>query len=136
MGFLSALGIKGIAIIAMVLALVGWGGYKTYQVNKAQSDLATAIAQRDEAGLARDKAIDANKVSAAAIQALEKEKADVQKSLNNLDADRKKNAKTISDLTAAIEAQKNNPANKVTLSPVLKLTIDTIQKQRAAKVAP
>lgn len=133
--FISGLGLKGIAIIVAVLALGGWGYYKTNQVVKVQTELATAVRDRDAAAAARDKAIDANKVSAATIASLEKEKADIQTALNNLASDRKKNQQALNELTAAINAQKADPANQVVLSPAVKLTIDTIQKQRDARKA-
>jgi uncharacterized protein HemX len=139
MGFLSSiisgLGFRGIAIIAVALALGGWGYYKTNQVVKVQTELATAIRDRDAAATARDKALEANKVSAATIASLKKEKADIQTALNNLANDRKKNQQALNELTAAINAQKADPANQVTLSPAVKMTVDTIQKQRDARRA-
>lgn len=139
MGFLSSifsgLGIKGIAIIIAVAALGGWAYHKTNQVVKVQTELAAAVRDRDAAALARDKALDANKASEATIASLQKEKADIQTALNNLASDRKKNQQALTELTAAINAQRLDPANQVVLSPAVKLTIDTIQKQRDARKA-
>jgi hypothetical protein len=135
MGFLSVIGIKGVVIIALVLGLGGWAGYNHFQISSAQAARDKAIAERDEAGIARDKAVEANKVTQATIEALTKEKADIQVALNNLDSDRRKNQKVINDLSTVIRTMATDPANKVVLSPVLQTTIDRIQKQRVAREA-
>jgi hypothetical protein len=135
MGFLSVIGIKGVVIIALVLGLGGWAGYNHYQISSAKAERDTAIAERDEAGIARDKAVEANKVTQATIEQLTKEKADIQVALNNLDADRKKNQTVINNLSSVIRSMAADPANKVALSPVLQRTVDDIQKQRAAREA-
>lgn len=133
MGFLSVIGIKGAIIIALVLALGGWAGYKHFQVASAQAEAKQAIADRDQAGIARDKAIEANKVNQETIDALQQEKADIQTALNNLETDKKRNQQVINNLSATIRSMAQDPANKVTLSPVLKATVDAIQKQRATQ---
>jgi hypothetical protein len=135
MGFLSVIGIKGAIIIALVLALGGWAGYKHFQVVSAQAEAKQAIADRDQAGIARDKALDANKVNQATIDALQLEKADIQTALNNLETDKKRNQQVINNLSATIRSMAQDPANKVALSPVLRATVDAIQKQRAARGA-
>lgn len=133
MGFLSVIGIKGAIIIALVLALAGWAGYKHFQVASAQAEAKQAIADRDQAGIARDKALEANKVNQETIDALQQEKADIQTALNNLETDKKRNQQVINNLSATIRSMAQDPANKVTLSPVLRATVDAIQRQRATR---
>lgn len=133
MGFLSVIGIKGAAIIALILGLAGWLGYNHYQLQAALTGRKAAETERDLAGVARDKAIDANKSNILVMAQLEKEKSDIQLALNALDTDRKKNQKIIADLSTVIRSMATDPANKVQLSPVLQVTIDNIQKQRAAR---
>jgi predicted negative regulator of RcsB-dependent stress response len=132
MGFLTT---KIVAIIAAVLlALVGgWGVWNYLKVATAQAEAVSAKAERDEAGVARDKAIDAARVNQATIDQLKQEKASIQASLNSLEADKKRNLQVITNLSTAIRASANDPLNKVTLSPVLQATVDAIQKQRAAR---
>jgi hypothetical protein len=135
MPIFTALGVKGVAILVLLLALGGWAAYKTYQVSSAQAEAVAAKAERDEAATARDEALKVNTANQLAISQLQKEKADIQVALTNLDADRKKNQKVINDLSAVIRTMATDPANKVQLSPVLQATVDTIQKQRTAREA-
>lgn len=126
---------KIIAIVAaLVIAVVGsWGGLQYVKVKEAQAEALRFQAERDEAAVARDRAIEANKTNQATIDQLQQEKADIQASLNALEADKRRNQQVISNLSAAIRAGANDPANKVALSPVLKSTVDAIQRQRAAR---
>lgn len=134
------LGIKGWAIIALVVALGSWAGYQKYQIHEigkqrdiAQQAAKTAEAERDLAASARDAAIAANASNQQVIADLQKEKADIQTSLNNLDADRRKSQATIASLSASIKALSKDPANQVVLSPVLQLTVKEIQAERARR---
>lgn len=126
---------KIIAIVAAIaIASVGaWGGWQYVKLQKAQSEAVRFQAERDEAAVARDKALEANKTNLAAIDQLQQEKADIQMSLNALEADKRKNQQVINNLSAAIRAGASDPANKVTLSPVLKATVDAIQRQRSGR---
>ncbi len=126
---------KIIAIVAAIaIASVGaWGGLQYIKLQKAQSEAVRFQAERDEAAVARDKALEANKTNLAAIDQLQQEKADIQMSLNALEADKRKNQQVINNLSAAIRAGASDPANKVALSPVLKSTVDAIQRQRAGR---
>lgn len=139
---LSGINPKLVITLALLIGLGGWGWYKTYQVNRAQEavvktqkELRDVAQQLDEANAARDKAIEANKTASATIASLRQEKLNIQTALNNLAADRAKSQKALLDLTAAINASRNDPANKTALSPVMKMTIDTIQKSRDARSA-
>lgn len=138
--FLSGLGVKGWAIIALIVALGSWAGYQKYQIHEigkqrdiAQQAAKTAEAERDLAASARDAAIAANASNQQVIADLQKEKADIQTSLNNLDADRRKSQATIASLSASIKALSKDPANQVVLSPVLQLTVKEIQAERARR---
>lgn len=134
------LNLKGWAIIALVVALGSWAGYQKYQIHEigkqrdiAQQAAKTAEAERDLAASARDAAIAANASNQQVIADLQKEKADIQTSLNNLDADRRKSQATIASLSASIKALSKDPANQVVLSPVLQLTVKEIQAERARR---
>jgi uncharacterized protein (DUF3084 family) len=140
MSFPFGLNLKGWAIIALVIALGGWAGYQKYQIHEigkerdtAQQEAKSAKDERDLAALARDAAIAANVSNQQVIAELQKEKADIQTSLNNLDADRRRNQATIASLSASIKALAKDPANQVTLSPVLKVTVQEIQAERARR---
>lgn len=135
MPLFTMLGVKGTAILALLLALGGWAGYKTYQVYDAQNDAKEARADRDAAFVARDKALQVNLVNQETIALLQQEKADIQRALTDLDADRKKNQQIIGALSTTIKAMASDPANRVQLSPVLQTTISEIQKQRVAREA-
>ena len=126
---------KIIAIVAAIaIASVGaWGGWQYVKLQKAQSEAVRFQAERDEAAVARDRALEANKTNLATIDQLQLEKADIQASLNALEADKRKNQQVINNLSAAIRAGASDPANKVALSPVLKSTVDAIQRQRAGR---
>lgn len=126
---------KIIAIAAVVaIASVGaWGGWQYVKLQQAQAEATRFQAERDEAAVARDKAIEANKTNLATIDQLQQEKADIQASLNALEADKRRNQQVINNLSAAIRAGANDPANKVALSPVLKSTVDAIQRQRTQR---
>lgn len=123
---------KVVAIIAGVLiALVlSWGTAQYLRLQATKVEAAELKTQRDEAGRARDTAIEANKVTQATLDQLKREKEDIQKALNALEADRRRNQQVINTLADAIKAQSSDPANKVQLSPVLKTTVEGIQKQR------
>lgn len=132
MGFFST---KVIAILAAIaIAAVGaWGGWQYVKLQKATTEAAQMKTQRDEAARARDEAIAANQVNQDTIDKLQQEKADIQASLNALEEDKRRNQKIINNLSAAIRAGANNPENQVKLSPVLKATVDAIQKQRDSR---
>lgn len=122
------------AVVAVVIAGLGaWGGVQFVRLKGAQADAARFQMERDEAATARDKAIEANKSNMETIGKLQQEKADIQASLNALEADRRRNQQVISNLSAAIRAGASDPANQVKLSPIVKSTVDAIQRERALR---
>lgn len=123
-------GIKGIAAIALIVALGGYVWNQNSKISQAATDLKTVTAERDLAAEQRDKAVGVNVENQTAIKQLTQEKIDIQTSLNNLEAARKKDAVVIGQLSTAIKAQASNPANKVTLSPVLRDVVSGIQAER------
>lgn len=133
MWFLQSIGIKGVAVIILLIAIGGWAGLKHFELSKTRSELEAAITERDVAAEARDKAISAAKANEETIVALQQEKAKIQEALTSLAADKKKNQQTINTLMASIRSGSSNPANQVLLSPVLRTTVDSIQKDRAAR---
>ena len=139
MNFLT-LKIYAAAIAVVVAALGGWAYTKHLQIERLKDKVIemsnlkdAAVNQRNEAAAQRDKVIEINKLSARTIELMLQEKEDIERSLLLLEDDKKKNQQTISSLSAKIKNQSNNPANKVELSPVLKMTVDEIQKQRLVR---
>lgn len=139
MGFFTT---RIVAIIAAVLlaGAGGWGGWQYVQLQRANTKAAEAevLASKykteyDHLNAEVDKAIAAMKDTQVTIQQLQQEKLDIQSAVKALDADKKKNLTIINNLSAAIKAAAKEPANQVALSPVLQMTVDTIQKQRAAR---
>jgi uncharacterized protein HemX len=119
---------------AILLALLGaWGGWQYIQLQKAKVEAVTFKAERDEAGVARDKALEANSQNQVFIAKLQQEKIDIQSALNTLEARKKKDAISIDQLSKIIQNQTTNPENQVKLSPVLKAVLDQIQKTRVAR---
>lgn len=122
-------------VAAILLAILGaWGGWQYIQLQKAKGDVVTFKAERDEAGVARDKALEVNSQNQIFIAGLQQEKIDIQKALNTLEARKKNDDISINQLSKIIQNQATNPENQVKLSPVLKAVVDQIQKTRAARV--
>lgn len=131
MGFLDLIGgIKGIAVIAIILALGGYVWKTKHDAGVLEQQIVTLTAQRDEAGTARDQALAANATNLEAINQLKAEKLATNTALNNLEAARVKDQVTIGTLRASIRAQASNPLNQTKLSPVLSDTIRAIQAER------
>lgn len=118
--------ISGVAL----LALGGFAATTYLKLQKAEKDAVTFKSQRDSVQAELDKALQANVVNLETIAALQKEKSDIAAAVSLLEKDKRRNQLTINKLSAEIRAAATNPDNQVTLSPVLKQTIDAIQKQR------
>jgi len=119
----------------VALVVVGsFAGWTYLKLQKAEKEKVEALAARDEAATARDKAIEANKTNLDTIDQLMMEKLDIEKSLASLEADRRRNQQIINNLSSSIKAMAADPANQAKLSPVLKATVDAIQKQRDERV--
>lgn len=126
-------GFKGVAIILLVAAALGYVGYQHHQISVAKKELTEAVSARDAANEARDKAIAVAKANDETIKQLAQEKKDAESALNELAARNRLDAATIAAMSAAIKAQAANPANQVQLSPVLKQIISDIQAERAKR---
>ena len=126
-------GIKGVAIIAALLAVGGWAFVQKNNVKKANLARDQAIVQRDAAGVERDKAIAVARVNAATIKQLETEKKLADDSLVALDGLYKASLKRTNTREIIIREQASNPANQVGLSPVLQATVNDILADRAAR---
>jgi Tfp pilus assembly protein PilE len=127
---------KIIAIFAAIaIASVGaWGGLQYVKLQRANTARVEAVAAKESAERALDTAITANKTSTETIDAMKKEKKDIEVSLANLEAARQRDAKVITALGDVIKNQASNPENQVKLSPVLQEVIARIQAQRTPKV--
>lgn len=123
------------AIIAaiMIACVGGWGAWQYVQLQKANVDRVSAIAERDKAGVERDKAIGVARENADTVTRLVQEKKDIEKSLANLAAARARDAVVIGDLKKIIDSQATNPENQVLLSPVLQAVLGKIQQERAKR---
>ncbi len=124
-----------VAILAAIAiaAVAAWGGWQYVQLQKAKVDVVTFKAERDEAAVARDKALEVNKQNQTFILSLQQEKADVQSALNALDVRRKADAVTISKLSDIIKQHSTNPANQIGISPVLQEVVGQIQQNRVTR---
>jgi chromosome segregation ATPase len=116
--------------IAAVLAIGSYAGWTLLQLQRAEAKVVQAESARAQAIESMNRAIEANRVNQDTIDQLVLEKAAIEKSLSQLEADRRRNQQLINNLSASIRAMATDPANQVELRPVLKQTIDTIQRKR------
>lgn len=123
-------GVKGLAILALVLALGGWAANKTIQLNRAESARDQAIAQRDQAAVQRDKAIEAAKTNEQTIARLEDEKKNLNQALNSLEAARQVNRANTVTRQVTIQREAGVPANAAQAAPVLGTIIKEVQADR------
>lgn len=119
-----------IAAVLTFVALAAYTGWVQLKLSRTEAKVARAEQLTQEANTARDLALAANKTSQETIDKLQQEKADIEKSLVALEADRRRNAKVIGDLSATIRTMATDPANQAPLSPVLKETVKQIQANR------
>ena len=119
-----------IAAVLAFAALAAYTGWVQLKLSRTEAKVARAEQLTKEANTARDLALAANKTSQETIDKLQQEKADIEKSLVALEADRRRNAKVIGDLSATIRTMATDPANQAPLSPVLKETVKQIQANR------
>ena len=123
-------GIKGIAVIGLILLVGGWAFTQKRAVEKANIAHDQAIVQRDMAGQERDKAIDANKVNTETISRLEQEKKDANDALNTLALAKETNRTNTVTREIIIQNQASVPANSAQASPVVKAIIEEVQRDR------
>lgn len=128
------LGTKIIGTVAAVavLAVGSWGAWNYVKLQRAEKEKAEVIVQRDNAAKARDEAIDAARTNQDTIDRLMMEKQDIERSLQALENTRRANRQLIGRLSDRVKELSADPVNQAPLSPVLKETVDAIQKQRAA----
>lgn len=123
-------GAKGILVLAILVALSGYIWKIKHDATLIQTELEKVTQQRDNAALARDEAVSANKTNQKVIAELQNEKNLIQDSLDNL----KSNTTIVNNKTAKIKdnikKQELTPENNQLLSPVLKDTINQIQANR------
>jgi len=132
--FLSLIGgIKGIATIALLLALGGWAFMQKRNVEQANLARDQAIAQRDQAAVERDKAIAAAQASAVTVKRLEQEKKDINDALNKLAAAKQQNAQNTVTREVIIQQQATVPANSAQAAPVIGAIISAVQDDRVRR---
>ena len=128
-------GIKGIAVIALVVAVSGWAWTQKRDVERAELARDQAIAQRDTAAAQRDKAIDAARANDETVKRLGQEKRDVNGALNALASAREGNRSNTVTREVIIQGQSGVPANSAQAAPVLGAIIDEVQTDRVRRRA-
>ena len=92
-----------------------------------------AIAQRDLAGVERDKAISAANASNETVLRLEQDKRDINLALNTLAAAQSANRENTVTREVIIQSQANVPANAAQAAPVLGAIIAEVQNDRVRR---
>ena len=119
-----------VAAAVVIAGVGGWGVKNFIQLKSNQAELGRVQVALEQSQLSLERALSVNVSNQATIEELQREKLAIESSIKALQDDRRRNQQVISSLSAAIKAQAADPANQVTLSPVLKSTIESIQKQR------
>lgn len=126
-------GIKGVALIALTIALAGWAWNMKRDVEQAELARDQAIAQRDAAGIQRDKAIAAAKTNDETVKRLEDEKRDINSALNALAEAREGNRSNTVTREIIIQEQSGVAANSAVAAPVLGTIIAEVQDDRVRR---
>lgn len=121
---------KLFAIGALLLAVSGSMGFLWVKWKAAEATVTQVEADKKKVEVDRDAAIEANKTNMATIDKLQEEKRLIGESLQKLQEDQERNRQVIANMSAVIRKHASNPANQVTLSPVIKDTVQSIQVQR------
>ena len=116
--------------LAAILAIGSYAGWTWYKLQRAETKIVNIESDLRQTEAARDAAINANRTNLETIDQLMLEKMAIEKSLSQLESDRRRNQQLINNLSASIRAMAADPANQVELSPVLKQTVESIQRQR------
>jgi Zn-dependent metalloprotease len=128
-------GAKGIVMIALILAALGWVAVQKRAVTRAEAARDAAIVQRDQAGIERDKAIAVAKTNAETITQLEQEKADINTALNNLAAAQTANRAATTVRETIIQRQATAPTSTAVVAPVIASIITAVQEDRVRRRA-
>lgn len=126
-------GIKGLAVIALTIALAGWAWNQKRAVERAELERDQAVAQRDAAGIQRDKAIAAAKTNDETVKRLEEEKRDINNALNALAEAREGNRSNTVTREIIIQDQAGVAANSAVAAPVLGAIIAEVQTDRVRR---
>lgn len=126
-------GIKGMVMIALVIAALGWVAVQRSNVQKANLARDQAIVQRDMAGQQRDRAIAVARENAETITRLEEEKNLVNAALNTLQANQEQNRASSVTRELIIQQQESLPTNIGAAAPVLGDIISQIQSDRVRR---
>ncbi len=138
MGFLLSLlgldSLKGKIIAALIIAGLLGGGYFVYQQKmqllKANEERVQMKAERDQAFIDREKAVDAAKTTNETLEKVLQERKDAEDAAKKLAAKDKANKVKIDQLNTIIDGLASQPESKVELSPILKETVRKIQTDR------
>ena len=128
-------GIKGIAVILLIVAVGGWAFTQKRNVEKANLARDQAIVQRDMAGQERDKAIAAARTNAETVTRLEQEKSDINQALNSLAQAKESNRTNTVTREVIIQSGAAVPANAAKAAPILGAIITEVQNDRVRRRA-
>ena len=123
-------GFKGVAIIALIVALGGWIGVQKFNLSRAETARDQAIAERDMAAQQRDKAIAAAKVNEDTIKNLQQERDLANQALNSLQSARNTARTNTVNRETIIQSQAGVPANQAITAPVIGAIIADVQTDR------
>lgn len=126
-------GLKGLAIIALIIAVGGWAFVQKRNVEKAELARDQAITQRDAAAIERDKAIEAARVNEQTINLLNQEKELTNNALNTLQGILATNRTNTVTREVVIQGQAGVPSNAAVAAPILGTIINEIQADRSRR---
>lgn len=126
-------GVKGLAMIALVIAIAGWAFMQRRAVEKAEQARDQAIVQRDMAARERDKAIEVARVNEQTIIQLQQEKEDINEALNALQAARETSRTRTVEREVIIQRQAGQASSQAVTAPVIGSIIEEVQNDRVRR---
>jgi len=123
-------GVKGLFIIALVLALGTYIGVLHHKATVAETAQKVAEANAAQANADRDKAIKVAQDNAATIAALNQEKQNINDALNTLQSAKNQNASNNQTRQVIITQGASVPANQAIAAPIIGTMIHTVQADR------
>lgn len=123
-------GFRGAIYIAIIVFIAGWAGVQYKKLGDAETAKTQAIAERDQAAIARDRAIQAARDNEQTISRLEEEKKTLNTALSNLESARVANRQTAVVRERVIRETAKVPENAAPAAPVIGNLISEIQADR------
>jgi len=123
-------GVKGLAILALLIALGGYIAVLKHQATSAQNARDVAVAHATEIQGQLDKAIQANKDNEVVIANLNQEKQNINDALNTLQSAKDTNHANSQTRQVIITQGAGVPANAAQAAPVVGNMIQAVQSDR------